>query len=293
MEIYQLQTFVTVAHEGSITRASERLFLSQPAVSAHIKALEETLGLALFERTPRGMSLTSDGQRLLARAETTLAAHRELLDEAKRMKGRLTGKLRLGAGSISSTESIGRLLTVLSDRCPEVEVTLQHGNSLEISSGIRQGTLDAGFYNMVGEPDLDLTTIEVSRFAIYLAVPPGCAAAAKPLDWKEIEAMPWIGPSSGACCWQAAENLFQQHQIRPQRIISVDLERVTRTLIAGGVGVGLLHADDANEAQRSGEVELVYEAQKAARVLFAHRADRVHDPLLVVVSAIVRTGSPS
>jgi DNA-binding transcriptional LysR family regulator len=289
MEIYQLQTFVTVAHEGSITRASERLFLSQPAVSAHIKALEETLGLALFERTPRGMSLTSDGQRLLARAETTLAAHRELLDEAKRMKGRLTGKLRLGAGSISSTESIGRLLTVLSERCPEVEVTLQHGNSVEIASGIRQGTLDAGFYNMVGEPEPDLTTIEVARFAIYLAAAPGCAAAAKPLDWKAIEAMPWIGPSSGACCWQAAENLFAAHQIRPQRIISVDLERVTRTLIAGGVGVGLLHADDAHEAQRAGEVELVYEVQKAARVLFSHRADRVQDALLVAVSSIVRS----
>lgn len=58
MEIYQLRTFVTIAKEGSITRASELLFLSQPAVSAHIKAMEDELGLVLFERTPRGMSLT-------------------------------------------------------------------------------------------------------------------------------------------------------------------------------------------------------------------------------------------
>jgi DNA-binding transcriptional LysR family regulator len=65
MEIHQLKTFVTVAREGSITRASELLYLSQPAVSAHIKAIEDTLGLALFERTPRGMSLTADGARLL------------------------------------------------------------------------------------------------------------------------------------------------------------------------------------------------------------------------------------
>ena len=58
MDIYQLRTFVTVARERSITRSSEVLHLSQPAVSAHIKALEDTLGLALFERTPRGKSLT-------------------------------------------------------------------------------------------------------------------------------------------------------------------------------------------------------------------------------------------
>ena len=72
MDLYQLKTFVAVAREGSITRASELVHLSQPAVSAHIKALEETLRLALFERTPRGMSLTRHGQRLLAKAEQTL-----------------------------------------------------------------------------------------------------------------------------------------------------------------------------------------------------------------------------
>ncbi|MEO7735383.1 MAG: LysR family transcriptional regulator, partial [Kofleriaceae bacterium] len=195
MEIYQLRTFVAVAHEGSITRASERLYLSQPAVSAHIKALEETLGLALFERTARGMSLTSDGQRLLAKAEHTLAAHRELLDEATRLKGHLTGRLRLGAGSNASTEHIGRLLTVLSDRCPEVEVTLQHGNSLEILGSIRNGTLDAGFYNEAGEPDAALQIVEVARFAIYLAAPPGLAAASQPLDWKALAEVPWICPT--------------------------------------------------------------------------------------------------
>ena len=59
MEIYQLRTLLAVAREGSITRAFERLFLSQPAISAHIKAMEDELGIALFERTPRGMSLTA------------------------------------------------------------------------------------------------------------------------------------------------------------------------------------------------------------------------------------------
>jgi len=139
MEIHQLKTFVAVAREGSITRASERLYLSQPAVSAHIKAIEETLGLTLFERTPRGMSVTGDGQRLLVKAELALAAHRELIDEATRLKGRLTGRLRLGAAGNSSTAALGRFLTVLSERCPEVEVALRHGTSFEVLHGILSG----------------------------------------------------------------------------------------------------------------------------------------------------------
>ena len=78
MELYHLRTFVTVAEEGHLTRASERLFTSQPAVSAHIKALEEELGVTLFERTPRGMQLTPAGDRLLATARTTLASTNDI-----------------------------------------------------------------------------------------------------------------------------------------------------------------------------------------------------------------------
>src|SRR5262245_52618076 len=119
MDLYQLETFVAVAREGSITRASERLHLSQPAVSAHIKTIEDALGLALFERTPRGMSLTREGTRLLAKAEQTLAAHHELMAEATRLKGRLTGTLRIGAGSNSDPAAVRRLVAALGERCPE------------------------------------------------------------------------------------------------------------------------------------------------------------------------------
>lgn len=288
MEIHQLRTFVVVAREGSITRASERLGLSQPAVSAHIKAIEDTLGITLFERTPRGMTLTGDGQRLLAKAEQTLGAHQELIEEAQRIKGRLTGKLRLGTASNASTEALGRLLTVLSERCPEVEVALQHGTSLDILTGLRSGSMDAGFYNEAGEPDAGLTTIEVARFTTYLAAAPGLVQASQPPDWSALAELPWIFPTASACCGQAAENLFKLHRIRPKRIISVDRESVTRTLIAGGVGVGLLHADTAKEAEGSGDVVLVCEAQELVRVLFAHLASRAQDPLLSAVSSIVR-----
>ncbi|MDP1826091.1 MAG: LysR family transcriptional regulator [Archangium sp.] len=291
MDLYQLKTFAAVARERSITRASELLHLSQPAVSAHIKALEDTLGLTLFERTPRGMSLTRDGERLLAKAEQTLAAHQELMDEAKRIKGRLTGKLRLGAGGNANNEAIGRLLTSLSERYPEVEVVLKHGTSLEILTGLRNGSLDAGFYNEAGEPEPGLTTLEVSQFRTFLVAPPGLVPPARPLDWKALAELPWVYPTASACCGRTAEDLFKLNQIRPRRIVSVDREDVTRTLIAGGLGVGLLHADTAKEAQARGEVELLLEAGTVVRVLFAHSASRAQDPVLAAAASIMRSES--
>lgn len=286
MDLHQLKTFVTVARERSITRASEQLHLSQPAVSAHIKALEDALGLALFERTSRGMSLTADGERLLAKAEQTLAAHRELLDEATRLKGRLVGKLRLGAGSNSSHEAIGRFLTALAERCPEVEVALRHGTSVDILGGIRGGSLDAGFYNEAGEPDGDLAVVEVARFRIHVVAPPGLGSAA---DWRALADQAWIYPAASACCGRTAEGLFKAHHFRPRRIISVDREELTRTLVAGGIGVGLLHEDTSRVAQAEGEVEVVHECPGWVRVLFAHLATRAHDPLLAAATAIIGT----
>lgn len=291
MDIYQLKTFVVVAREGSITRAAERLHLSQPAVSAHIKAIEDMLSLPLFERTARGMSLTREGQRLLARAEQTLAAHQELLEEASRIKGRLTGTLRIGAGSNANHEAVGRLLTRLAERCPDVEVILKHGTSVEVLTGIRNGSLDAGFYNEADEPDVELSTIEVAQFSIHLAAPPGLVSAAAPLDVRALGELSWIYPTVSACCGRTAEALFKTHQIRPKRVISVDREAITRTLIAGGIGVGLLHAETAKAAQASGEVELILEAAPRVRVLFAQLRNRTQDPLLSEASSILRTGS--
>jgi DNA-binding transcriptional LysR family regulator len=291
VDIYQLRTFVVVAREGSVTRASETMHLSQPAVSAHIKAMEEGLGLNLFQRTARGMSLTPEGQRLLSKAEQTLAAHQELMDEATRNKAELTGKLRLGAGTNSNNEAIGRLLTVLSERRPGVEVVLRHGTSQEILAGLRNGQLDAGFYNEPGQPDADLLGIEVSAFKIHLVAAPGVVTASKPLDWASLAELPWIYPAASACCGRTAEQLFKAHRFKPKRTVSVDRQDVTRTLIAGGLGVGLLHADTAKEAERRGELELLFEAENLVRVYFAHLASRAQDPVLMAASSIIRTSS--
>ncbi|EJO56460.1 transcriptional regulator, LysR family, partial [Burkholderia multivorans CF2] len=74
MDLTLLRAFATVAREGNLTRAAAQLHLTQPAVSLQIKHLQETLGVALFTRTSRGLALTRDGQTLLPHAERALAA---------------------------------------------------------------------------------------------------------------------------------------------------------------------------------------------------------------------------
>jgi len=95
-------------------------------------------------------------------------------------------------------------------------------------------------------------------------------------------------PAASACCGRTAENLFKTYRFKPRRVVSVDRQDMSRTLIAGGVGVGLLHADTAKAAQGRGEVEIIFETETLVRVYFAHLASRARDPLLVAADSIMQ-----
>jgi DNA-binding transcriptional LysR family regulator len=173
-----------------------------------------------------------------------------------------------------------------------VEVVLRHRSSREVLTGIRDGSLDAGFYNEPGEPESDLATVEVARFSIHLVAAKGLVPASNPPDWKAIAELAWIYPTESACCRRTAERLFSTLRFQPKRVISADRQELIRTLIASGLGVGLLHADAALDAERSGEVELLHEPEARIGVRFAHLASRATDPLLAVATSIMRGESP-
>jgi DNA-binding transcriptional LysR family regulator len=289
MEIYQLRTFVTVARERSITRAAELLFLSQPAISAHIKAMEEELGISLFERTPKGMSPTGEGLRMLVKAESILTAHRELLDEARRLRGMLSGHISIGMiGNPIAQYYLGRLLSLLSDRYPEIEVTLRHGTSGEIMHGIREGSLDAGYLFDIESVE-SLQTIQIEEVGVYVALPSAWSERVKNGDWETLAALPWVCPAPNTFCGKVAEQLFEAHGIRPQRIICADQGSVTRVLISGGIGVGLLHGNSALEAERCGEVVLWQGLpQGRGNLVFAYDEHRAQESLVSAIDALVR-----
>jgi DNA-binding transcriptional LysR family regulator len=109
-------------------------------------------------------------------------------------------------------------------------------------------------------------------------------------DWTELAELPWICPAPGTCCSEVAEAIFTEHGFRPRRLFGIDLESVTRTLIAGGVGVGLLHQPTALEAAREGTVELLGAGpHRPLRLILGTARARRHEPLVAAIAAVAQS----
>jgi DNA-binding transcriptional LysR family regulator len=150
--ISALQAFVTVAREGSVSKAAEIQNLTQPAVSHQLKRLSEETGITLFRRTATGLQITQDGAAILQKAEQVLAAMNEFHRSARLQLGRVEGKLKIGTIVDPEFIRLGRLLGQLRDEYPDITTELIHGVSGDILNQIKRGRIDAGFYLSAPEP---------------------------------------------------------------------------------------------------------------------------------------------
>lgn len=145
IDLYKLHLFTVVASEGTFTAASDRLYMSQSAVSQHIKELELSLGRILFRRGRRGVRLTDDGEVLLdyARRILDLVAEAEMaLTDVARLEG---GRLILGATPGIATYLAPDWVERFRIRYPRLGVTVQTGITSQIVSDILAGRLDVGY----------------------------------------------------------------------------------------------------------------------------------------------------
>lgn len=282
MELYQLKTFVVVAEEGHLTRASVRLHASQPSVSAHIKALEEELKTILFIRTPKGMQLTEAGERLQVRAQAVLQAARELKLEARNMGGELVGDLSLGLNTDAEYLRIVPLLNSLGEAHPKITLQIQQRASTSVQDALRHGTLDCGFiFGAPKYPEIDAVLLDTPLF--YVAVPD---------IWKDrvkhgldgLADLPWIMDPSDNPLQQLIDPFFKSRNFKPANELEVDGDEVIRVLVAAGKGVSFLRKNEAKAANRIGQpVHVMAFDELSIELNFVYLKRRDQDPVMRAV----------
>ena len=274
-----MRSFIAVAEEGHLTRASEKLHVSQPAVSAQIKALENEFELALFERTPGGMTLTFAGQRLLANAEKVLAAAHVLRNEAKALKGEVTGKVSVGTLSDPEFIRVGEFLGATVERYPSLQVELHHEISGAAFAKVRDGELDASFYfGALAHPGV--AGLRLRGIIYRVAAPAAWKTRVVDADWGAIAALPWIITPPISTHYQLVHALFDKHDIEPTKVVEADQEFVIANLVMSGVGLSLIREELALEREAAGEVCLWRDVRLETDLRFIYRIGRKSDPVI-------------
>ncbi len=288
MELYQLRTFAAVAEEGHLTRAAERLHVSQPAVSGQIKALEQEFDVRLFERSASGMELTVAGRELLAHARRLLAAAEEMRRTARRLTGEVAGVLRVGTVSNPALIRVGDLLAAAIKRHPKLGLELQHEVSGAALEAVRDGRLDASFY-FGDAPGRDVFALRLREPVYCVTGPAAWADRIAGADWEQIAALPWILTPAISTHNRLVTRLFEQQGVQPpQRRVEADQESVIETLVVSGIGMALMREEAARVRAAAGEICIWDKARLRTTLWFVCAAERAEDPLLKALIGLLR-----
>ncbi len=178
MDLGQLETFLVVAREKSFSRAAERLFRTQPAVSLSLKRLEEELGEILVDRTTKGGTLTDAGTTLLPMAQRMLDLRKQILDTFGSLKGLQQGRLNIGANDSVSEFLLPQVLLAYQQAHPAIRIQAYRQSSERIPTEVLEHRLDIGFVSY--DPmHPELMSEVILRDHMVLVVPPGHRLAKK------------------------------------------------------------------------------------------------------------------
>ncbi len=144
MPEFRLKVFYSVARQLSFTKASEELFITQPAVTKHIKELESEFETKFFNRSGNKIALTQAGSMLLSYTEQIFALHNELRFELSLLKGKMEGNLRLGASTTIAQYVIPPVLAKFHQIYPELKLVLINGNTAYIEHKLLKNEIDIG-----------------------------------------------------------------------------------------------------------------------------------------------------
>lgn len=237
MDIRSVEAFVLVVREGGVTRAAERLGLTQPAVSARLRALEERIGRPLLLRRGRRLVPTAAGEELLERARPLLALAEDLQSWI-RDAGRLeAGRLRLGA---DGPFGVMPLVAAFRHRYPRVTVELRIGNTARVGAELREGVTDAAVVMLDGPAD-DLATFTLSEDRLFALLPrghPPAAAASLPLARFAEGAVVLREP--GSATRAVLEKALAAAGLRVRPVLELGSREAVREAVAAGLGAGVV-----------------------------------------------------
>ncbi|HTY80310.1 MAG TPA: LysR family transcriptional regulator [Candidatus Bathyarchaeia archaeon] len=238
-----LRTLHEISRLGSFSRAAEALRLSQPAVSLHVRQLEQALGTRLLERVGRRAEPTRAGALLLEHAGRALEALDAAAASVHALRGVVAGRVRVGTGATASIYLLPQILRRLRARYPEVELVIVTGNTTEIAKAVAENALDLGVVTLPVRPhQLLVAPFYTDRL---VGITPrnwtwrrrsrsrGRRRALTPAD---LAAEPLILYERGGTIRQIIESWFKRGRVTPRVSMELGNGEAIKELVSAGLG---------------------------------------------------------
>ncbi|NWE67293.1 LysR family transcriptional regulator [Pseudomonas gingeri] len=255
MNLFQLRAFDAVAREGSFTRAAARLFISQPAVTGHIKALEEHYQITLLRRTARRVELTEQGTRLAAitRAMFGLAEEARVMLEANRQL--LTGRLEVAA---DGPHMVMPMLASLRARYPGITVNLRLGNAQETLAALLAEYADVAVLTEV-EPRKGLHLQALSESRICVLVPAGhpWAAEREGIALQRLDQVIMVLREPSSITRRTFDQACGLAGVIPRVLLELDSREAVTEAVAADLGLGIVSSLEVSHDPRIRAVPII------------------------------------
>jgi len=239
-DLVDLQLFANIVDTQSLTRGAERSHLSAPAASARIKKLEDALCVQLFYRTAQGLAPTSSGQTLLQHARQVLRQIERLDADLRRGSANIRGNIRVFANTLSISEFIPVALERFLIAFPEVNIDLHERTTPDIARAVRQGEADIGILSGdAGVDGLDLLPYRSERLVLITCAGHGLAGEGE-VDFSRVLNEDYIGLKEGTALHAFIDRAAAQQGVRLKVRIRVSNFEALCSLVASGIGVGLI-----------------------------------------------------
>jgi len=252
----QLQTFAEVARQGSVSRAAEKLFITQPAVSMQLRQLEEAVGLPLTEPIGRNIRLTAAGEAFLEQAHRVLAEMRNLEAVMADHLGMRRGRIELAVVS-TAKYFIPMLLVRFSKQFPGIEVQLRIDNRENVLGWLARSEVDLV---VMGRAPADLDC-EASPFATnpmaILAAPNHPLVRRKHLSFAALADYPFVVREPGSGTRAAMERLFAEHHTALKVAMEMPSNETIKQAVMAGMGLSFLSLRTVRHELASGHMALI------------------------------------
>jgi len=275
MDFDQLEIFLEVARLSSFSRAAEKRFRTQPAISSQIRALEEEVGARLLDRSGGRVSLTVAGRLFFKYAEDSLEQKKAILTAIAETEHVPRGQIVVAANEGTCLHILPEVFAQFKRNYPDVAVSIKRADYAKILESVSDHSVDFGVVSMPVN-DNRLQCVPIHRDELVVITPPRHPLASKQqVTVDEVAQYPLVVPKAGHTR-DALDTLFYDRQLKPSYAMELDSSELLKRFVAADVGVGFIARSNIQEDIRANALGAISlsDAQIRRDLALVFRKDR-------------------